>query len=75
MHWIAQLHHSLRYDPLEVPGKAATVPAGDHRGSIEGMGLSGSGRGDGQLGALVHSFPVGGVLAQAYGGTQGEDGL
>ena len=51
------------------------MPAGDHRGSIEGMGLSGSGRGDGQLGALVHSFPVGGVLAQAYGGTQGEDGL
>ena len=30
---------------------------------------------NGQLGALAHSFPMVGGWAQAYGGTQGEDGL
>lgn len=31
--------------------------------------------GNGQLDALAHSFSMGGVWAQAHGGTQGEDGL
>lgn len=53
----------------------------DRRGSIAGKWaylvrrVSVSGWGNGQLGALAHSFPMGGGWAQAYGGTQGDDGL
>ena len=55
----SQRHYSLRCDPLEVPGRAATAPAGDHRGSIEGNGPIRFGMGRWTTGRSRSFFPGG----------------